>query len=61
MASSSRRSPAKGLVDEYQLMIHPIVLGTGKRLFDGLDLGNLELIDAKPTAAGVLPLRYRPA
>jgi dihydrofolate reductase len=30
----------EGLVDEYQLMIHPIVLGTGKRPFrDGLDLG----------------------
>jgi dihydrofolate reductase len=49
------------LVDVYQLMIHPIVLGTGKKLFrDGLDLSKLELIDSQTTSKGVLLLRYRP-
>jgi dihydrofolate reductase len=50
------------LVDEYQLMVHPIVLGTGKRLFrDDTTLSRLELIDSSPTSKGVLLLRYRPA
>jgi dihydrofolate reductase len=52
----------ENLVDEYRLMVHPIVLGTGKRLFrTGLDLSELELIDSKATTKGVLLLRYRPA
>ena len=43
-------------------MVHPIVLGTGKKLFrDGADTGNLELIESKTTTTGVLLLRYRPA
>ena len=51
----------ENLVDVYQLMIHPIVLGKGKRLFrDGLDLSQLELIDSQTTPKGVLLLRYRP-
>jgi dihydrofolate reductase len=51
----------ENLVDEYQLMVHPIVLGGGKRLFrDGLDLNRLELIDSATTTKGVLLLRYRP-
>jgi hypothetical protein len=42
-------------------MIHPIVLGTGKKLFrDGLDLSKLELIDSQTTPKGVLLLRYKP-
>jgi dihydrofolate reductase len=50
------------LVDEYRLMIHPIVLGTGKRLFDGgLPIRTLELVDTKTTSTGVLILTYRPA
>ena len=52
----------EALIDEYQLMVHPIVLGTGKKLFrDGTDAGNLELIDSTATTKGVLLLRYRPA
>jgi dihydrofolate reductase len=52
----------ENLVDEYQLMVHPIVLGSGKRLFrDGLDLSPLELVESSATTKGVLLLRYRPA
>ena len=51
-----------GLVDEYVLMIHPLVLGSGKRLFDnGVGPMNLKLIDSKTTGSGVVILTYRPA
>jgi dihydrofolate reductase len=50
------------LVDEYNLMIHPVVLGSGARLFrDGKTKRPLRLIDATPTTTGVLIATYRPA
>jgi dihydrofolate reductase len=50
------------LVDEYQLMVHPIVLGSGKRLFkDGSVVTNLKLVDSKTTGTGVMLLTYNPA
>ena len=51
----------ENLVDEYRLMVYPLVLGKGKRLFNSdLDLSQLELIDGKTTTKGVLLLRYKP-
>ena len=52
-----------GLVDEYRLMIHPILLGSGKRLFlEGADAPTkLRLVDVKPTTTGVLIATYQPA
>jgi dihydrofolate reductase len=51
------------LVDEYRLMVFPIVLGTGKRLFgDGSKLSTLRLVDAKPVGPdGVVVLTYERA
>lgn len=50
------------LVDRYLLMIHPLVLGTGLRLFkDDGALAALKLVDSKPTTAGVIIATYRPA
>jgi dihydrofolate reductase len=50
------------LVDEYRLLIHPVVLGSGKRLFaDGTTPAALELIDSKTTSRGVVAHIYRPA
>ncbi len=49
------------LIDEYELWIHPLVLGSGKRLFaDGAIPSNLKLVDSKKTGSGILILTYRP-
>ncbi len=51
----------KGLVDEYRLMIEPIVLGGGKRLFpDDGQARALELVSTTPSKTGVLICTYRP-
>ena len=51
------------LVDEYRLMVFPIVLGSGKRLFaDGSAHSVLRLVEHKPVGPdGVLILTYAPA
>jgi dihydrofolate reductase len=51
-----------GLVDEYRLMIHPVVLGSGKRLFrDGSGLTALRLVDTRTFSTGIVLLTYQPA
>jgi dihydrofolate reductase len=51
-----------GLLDELKLMVHPILVGGGKRLFDEeADTKTLELVDSKTFSTGVLYLTYRPA
>jgi dihydrofolate reductase len=50
------------LLDELQLLVHPIVVGTGKRLFpDGTAQKGLKLANAKTFSTGVLSLTYQPA
>jgi dihydrofolate reductase len=50
------------LVDEYVFSIHPLVLGTGRRLFtDGSPGMALELVDSKTTTTGVVMAMYRPS
>ena len=50
------------LVDEYRLMIEPVLLGGGKRIFPGGGRARpLELVSATTTATGVLICTYRPA
>ncbi len=50
------------LLDELRLLVHPIVVGTGKRLFDGGgDQVPLKLIDSHTLSTGVLYLTYAPA
>jgi dihydrofolate reductase len=50
------------LVDQYRLMIYPVVLGQGKRLFsDVSDKRELRLVDASTTSTGVLIADYEPA
>ena len=50
-----------GLIDEFSFLIHPLVLGSGQRLFDGAQPTELELVDTKPTSTGVVFATYRPA
>jgi dihydrofolate reductase len=50
------------LIDEYLLLIHPLVLGTGRRLFtDGGPSASLRLVDSKTSTTGVLITTYEPA
>jgi dihydrofolate reductase len=51
-----------GLVDLFILLIHPLVLGSGHRLFtDGGGFAALQLIDTQTTDNGVVILTYQPA
>jgi dihydrofolate reductase len=52
----------EGLLDELRLLVHPIVVGKGKRLLDG-DIGQvpLKLVDSQTFDTGVLYLTYVPA
>jgi len=52
----------ENLLDELQLMIHPVVVGKGKRLFtEDVDLKRLQLVDSKVTGTGVVIVTYQPA
>ena len=50
------------LIDRYVLLIHPLVLGTGRRLFaDGSAFTKLQLVSIKATPTGVVVATYQPA
>jgi dihydrofolate reductase len=49
------------LVDEFRLVIGPVVLGAGKRLFDDITPTGLRLIDTKSTGTGVMLQTYQTA
>jgi dihydrofolate reductase len=52
----------RNLVDEYLLTIHPLILGSGRRLFtDGGASVALRLVDTKTTTTGVVIAIYQPA
>ncbi len=52
----------RNLVDEYVLLIHPLVLGSGRRLFtDGGAFAALRLVNTKTTTTGVVIATYQPA
>ena len=50
---------AHQLVDEFLLMIFPVVLGSGRRLFSGDAYIELDLVDAKATGSGVVIANFR--
>jgi dihydrofolate reductase len=53
----ARELMRRGLVDEWLLMVHPVVLGTGRRLFDGVEAG-MRLVESVTTTTGVVIVRY---
>jgi dihydrofolate reductase len=48
-----------GLVDELRLLLFPVIVGSGRRLFEDLGEIPLRLIEAKPLPTGVVSLTYR--
>ena len=59
-AALARTLMAHGLVDEYRLIVYPVVLGSGKRLF-GAEKATLDLVEVYPFKSGATGLVYRPA
>lgn len=51
---------AQGLVDELRLLVYPVLVGKGTRLFEDGVAGDLELVSSRATSNGVLALVYRP-
>jgi dihydrofolate reductase len=59
-ASCARQAIRAGLVDEIDLQVSPVILGSGERLFDGFDAGTPRLeLERVLEAPGVAHLRYR--
>jgi dihydrofolate reductase len=52
---------AEGLLDELHLLLHPVVVGKGARLFEGGESHTLELVAQEAFSTGVLNLTYAPA
>jgi dihydrofolate reductase len=52
---------ALGLIDEYHILVHPIVVGEGRRLFEGINLQEklrLKLVESTVFKSGSVVLRY---
>ena len=51
-----------GLIDEYKFLVHPSLIGSGKRFFkEGTGPTKLKLVESKPISLGVVALSYEPA
>ncbi len=60
-ASVVQALTAHSLIDEYQLLVHPVVLGSGKRLFgEGNAMTELQLVETRTFGSGVVLLTYHP-
>ena len=60
-ATTVRWLLASGLLDELNLLVHPVAVGKGQRLFEDTPTHKLELVSSKTFTTGVLHLIYRPA
>lgn len=54
-----RALASAGLIDEYVLIVHPLLLGSGQRMFDGVRQ-DLTLLSSLTTATGITLARYAP-
>jgi dihydrofolate reductase len=60
-ATLVRTLAAHDLVDNYRFLVYPVVLGSGKRLFDDWTKTTLDLVESRPIGnTGVTALRYAP-
>jgi dihydrofolate reductase len=60
-ASLVRTLTNHGLIDEYQLLVHPVILGSGKPLFQDIQHQvKLKLVNTKTHPSGVVVLSYQP-
>ena len=50
----------RNLVDEFHFWLFPVVVGSGQRLLEGLDLTHLELVDTNRFGSGLVVLTYVP-
>ena len=60
-ATTVRWLLANGLLDELRLLVHPIAVGKGQRLFEDTPTHPLELVNSETFKSGVLNLTYKPA
>jgi dihydrofolate reductase len=60
-ATTVRWLLANGLLDELALLVHPIAVGSGQRLFEDPTTYPLKLVHSSTLPSGVLHLRYTPA
>lgn len=50
----------RGLVDEFHFWLFPVAVGSGRRLFEGIDATHLELLDTTRFGSGIVVLTYGP-
>jgi dihydrofolate reductase len=60
-ATTARWLLAQGLLDELALLVHPIAVGKGQRLFEDTGTVPLQLLESRTLPTGVMLVRYAPA
>ncbi|HYN99100.1 MAG TPA: dihydrofolate reductase family protein [Actinomycetota bacterium] len=48
------------LTDEYHFWLFPVIAGSGQRLFEGLEMAHLELVNSTRFKSGIVVLKYAP-
>jgi dihydrofolate reductase len=59
-ATTVRWLLAQGLLDELALLVHPIAVGKGQRLFEDTETVPLQLLESRTLPTGVMLVRYAP-